>query len=496
MAALLLNPVCLRTRIPSSETPAATSNPTLSLASFPNFVHYGLVGCIRKALKKPRLRASSSIQPEMEIHCIDSSTTFQSESYFLFRQIGLSDKETAALFEKSPVLETASPELLKNRIISLQSAGIIDFALCRLIIKCPVVLVAEEVATFVEFLVECLEGILPGKLERLLLTTEPRHFVDFAKKVELLLDRGIPREELAPLLNRINLRAFCYRTVEDVRNTLFFLKSYGIGTDWIVRRPMLLALDLNTQLVPRVAVFTELGGREKATELLSKFPPVLAYTDEHLQTHIEFWRSIGLTDEQLFNIASIYPNVFSVGKDNKLKPRVEFLKQCGLTTEEIYKFLTRAPLFLSLSWKDNLSKKLGLLVKLGYEHGTKELTWALGAVTRTSCLNMQLVIGLFLSYGLSTEDILAMSMKHPPVLHYNYVSLESKMEYLIEGIGRDVGELLAFPAFLGYRLDERIKHRYEAKKDTRGEGMSLIKLLSVSNERFANKTKSSLSTEC
>ncbi|XP_068657698.1 transcription termination factor MTERF8, chloroplastic isoform X1 [Aristolochia californica] len=489
--AALLESVCLRIRILSFQTPSAPPNPKLPLVSSPNLVHYGLVRSTPKALRKARkMSATSSAQPA--IHCIDSSTvSLMSESFILFREIGLSEKETVALFQKSSVLETATPESLRKRLISLQSSGIIDFALCRLIAKCPEVLVADEVDTFIEFLLESLEGILPEKLERLLLTTQPHYFVEFAKKVELCLDNGIPRAELAPLLNRINLRAFCYRKLEDLRNTLIFLKSYGVSTDWIVRRPLLLALDLNTQLVPRAAVFTELGGPEKATELLRKFPPILAYTVDHLETHIDFWRSIGLTDEQLFKIALIYPNVFSIGKDNKLKSRVEFLKQCGLITEDIYKFLTKAPLFLSLSWKKNLSKKLGLLVKLGYEHGTRELAWALGAVTRTSCQNLQLVIGSFLSYGLSLEDILAMSKKHPPVLQYNNVSLESKMEYLIEGIGRDIGELLAFPAFLGYRLDERIKHRYEAKKDTRGEGMSLIKLLTVSTERFANKKKSS-----
>uniref|UniRef100_A0A2N9IUY7 Uncharacterized protein n=1 Tax=Fagus sylvatica TaxID=28930 RepID=A0A2N9IUY7_FAGSY len=63
------------------------------------------------------------------------------------------------------------------------------------------------------------------------------------------------------------------------------------------------------------------------------------------------------------------------------------------------------------------------------------------------------------------------------------------MEYLIEDMGRDIGELLAFPAFLGYKLDERIKARYEAKKKITGEGMSLNKLLTVSTLRFSTKKK-------
>ncbi|WKA07698.1 hypothetical protein VitviT2T_025485 [Vitis vinifera] len=113
----------------------------------------------------------------------------------------------------------------------------------------------------------------------------------------------------------------------------------------------------------------------------------------------------------------------------------------------------------------------------------------MGAVTRTSCENLQKVIGLFLSYGLSCEDIVAMSNKHPQILQYNPTSLKEKIEYLIEDMGREVDELLAFPAFLGYKLDDRIKHRYEVKKKIIGEGMSLNKLLSVSTERFSRRKK-------
>ncbi|KAL3714372.1 hypothetical protein ACJRO7_006319 [Eucalyptus globulus] len=59
-------------------------------------------------------------------------------------------------------------------------------------------------------------------------------------------------------------------------------------------------------------------------------------------------------------------------------------------------------------------------------------------------------------------------------------------------MGRDLVELLDFPAFLGYKLDSRIKHRYEVKKKIIGQGMSINKLLNVSSERFAKKTVENL----
>uniref|UniRef100_A0A6V7QV46 Transcription termination factor MTEF1, chloroplastic n=1 Tax=Ananas comosus var. bracteatus TaxID=296719 RepID=A0A6V7QV46_ANACO len=221
-----------------------------------------------------------------------------------------------------------------------------------------------------------------------------------------------------------------------------------------------------------------------AAFLIRKLPAILSYTADHFRSHLRFWQSVGLTDEELFKIALVYPNIFSIGIETKLRPRVELLRQCCLDTEGMFKFLIKAPLFLSLSFRENLAKKLAFLVKIGHRHRTRELASALGASTRTSCENMQRVVELFFRYGLSCADVLVMSKKHPQVLQYNHASLEKKMEFLVEGMEREIGELLMFPAFLGYNLDDRIKLRYEMKKDVRGKGMSLNKLLSVASDKF------------
>ncbi|KAJ0103547.1 hypothetical protein Patl1_05288 [Pistacia atlantica] len=244
-------------------------------------------------------------------------------------------------------------------------------------------------------------------------------------------------------------------------------------------------------LLPRINFINKLsrGDVDATGTVLKKFPTILSYSVKHVENHVKLLRSFGgLNDEEIFKIILVFPGMISASRERKLHPRIEFLKQCGLDSSDLFKFLTKAPLFLALSC-DNLAHKLAFLVKIGYKYRTKELTAAMGAVTRTSCENMQKVIGVFLSYGLSFADILAMSKKHPQILQYSHSSLEEKMEYLIEEMGREVGELLAFPAFLGYKLDERIKHRYEVKRKTLGEGMSINKLLSVSAERFKTKER-------
>ncbi|OMO97790.1 hypothetical protein COLO4_14369 [Corchorus olitorius] len=382
--------------------------------------------------------------------------------FSFFREIGLSEKETDSLLDKNPTLISTSLDRLRARVLALQSVGINDCALYRLVIKYPNVLIAEEIDSVISFVRDDLEGkVKPSQLERLFSAKETRFLLGFDQKVKLLLHHEIPHEKIAHVLNNVNLiRAIGGKSVEEIERTIAFLKPYH-GIELIVRRPAILNYDLDSQLIPKIQFLEELSGGDKEATgtVLRKLPAILSYRLEHMEGHVECLRSYaGLSDPEIFKIILVFPSVMSASKERKLRPRTEFLKQCGLNSSDIFKFLTRAPLFLGLSFKDNLAHKLGFLVKIGYEYRTKELAVAMGAVTRTSCENMQKVIGLFLSYGLSCEDIFAMSKKHPQILQYNPRSLEEKMEYLIEEIGREVSELLIFPAFLGYKLDDRIKH--------------------------------------
>ncbi|KAF7132480.1 hypothetical protein RHSIM_Rhsim09G0209500 [Rhododendron simsii] len=411
----------------------------------------------------------------------------------LFREIGIHERGTKLLLENNPDLTFRPVNTICDRIQSLEKLGIHCHKLGRLILKHPDLLTAKEIDSFVHFVTVDLESkIEPLKLEHLFNTTDPRFFVGFEGNVKLLLHHGVPQEKLAHVLNNVNLaKALCLKSAEELERTIIFLNRFG-GVDFIIRRPVILNYDLDGQLIPRFMYLYELSEKDEdaTATVFRKVPGVLTYTVDHLKDHVEFLRSFaGLTNQEIFRIVLLYPNVFSASRKRKLHPRLDFLKQCGLNSRDIFKFLTKAPLFLTLSFDKNLAYKLVFLVKIGYKNRTKDLARAMGAITRISCKNFQQVIGLYLNYGLTCNDILIMSKKHPQVLQYNHESLEEKMDYLIEDMGREVRELLGFPAFLGYKLDTRIKFRYEERKKVSGEGMSISKLLCVSAEKFRLKKK-------
>lgn len=501
MVAAVITRMSINSLSPSLNPPTILQFPVSSFSHYPlhGFISIIKLNPSRNTEQNPGLALVGLRQSKhLLIHCNTYATTnvfidTGTMLFPLFQEIGIDEKGTQLILNNNPGLRFIPFESICSRIQSLQSVGINGLVLSKLIMKRPDTLTAKEIDSLICFVRDDLEGkIEPIQLERLLNTTEPRFFLGFEEKVKLLLNHGIPLEKIAHVLNNVHLsKAICLKSSDDIERAITFLNRFG-GVDLILRRPAILNCDLDTQLVPRIGFLLELsGGDEDATAtVLRKLPFILAYTLDHQKDHVEFLRSFaGLTDEEIFRIILVYPNLFSASRKRKLHPRIDFLKQCGLSSNDIFKFLIKAPLFLSLSFEENLAYKLVFLVKIGYENGTKELAMAMGAVTRTSCKNMQEVISLFLNYGLTSEDILAMSKKHPQVLQYNSESLEEKLDYLIEEMGREIGELLAFPAFLGYKLDDRIKHRYEVKKKVLGEGMSLNKLLSVSTARFAMKKK-------
>ncbi|KAL2339545.1 hypothetical protein Fmac_007485 [Flemingia macrophylla] len=476
-----------------------TFHPFHSLLNTPPSLHLSLHSSPTSHLKiQAQAQAQASTKHSIHRRRSSSYSLAIADAEFasfvaLFQEFGIGFVETQALLSHSPDLTSVSVDSLRARILSLHSLGLHSLTLCKLLTKRPTLLTCHQLDPFLTFLADKLQGKLhKQQLNRLLYSTEPKFLETFPHKVQALVDRGIPVDQIVHVLNKLSLpKALCHRSVEEIHRILSFLEPFG-GTALILKGPAILNHDLDTQLVPRVELLMELsdGDPDGVKKVLLRFPIFLNYSEKHVEEHVGFLRSfVELDDRQIFRIILGFPAIVTASRERKLRPRIQFLKECGLDSSEIFKFLVKAPTFLSNSFHENIAHKLVLLVKIGYRHRSKELAMAIRSATRTNCENMQKVISLYLNYGFSCEDIVAMSKKQPQILQYNHASLKKKMEYLVEVMGRDIGDLLLFPAFLGYKFDDRIKHRYEVKKSVRGEGMSINKLLSVSEETFSGKRK-------
>ncbi|XP_058786682.1 transcription termination factor MTERF8, chloroplastic-like isoform X2 [Vicia villosa] len=406
------------------------------------------------------------------IHCRCTSHTPNLDFQYvrlvtLFQDIGISFEEANLLLSNASELTSIQLDLLRDRILSLKSLGLGRMSINHIVTKQLNMLTSNEIDPLLNFLRNELQGqVKEAKVKRLLSANEPKELSDFLQKVQLLIDSGIGVDKIGHVLNKVSLsKAIFHRSMEEIESVISFLKRFG-GVDLIVKRPATLNYDLDSQLKPRFRVLTELSGGDEDSvgKMVNRYPPILNFRAEHLEEHIVFLRSFAeLDDQQIFRIVLACPSIFSRSRERKLRPRLQFLKDCGLDSGDMFKLLIRGPMFLAISFRNNLECKLSFLVKIGYEYRTKELAAALTASSRISCANMQKVVSVCLNYGLSSEDIFAMSKKQPRILQCNHASLEKKIKYLIEEMDRDIQELLDFPAFLGYNFDDRIKYRMKWK---------------------------------
>ncbi|XP_058786683.1 transcription termination factor MTERF8, chloroplastic-like [Vicia villosa] len=407
------------------------------------------------------------------IHCRCSSHTPNLDFQYvrlvtLFQEIGISFEEANLLLSNASELTSIQLDLLRDRILSLKSLGLGRMSINHIVTKQLNMLTSNEIDPLLYFLRNELQGqVKESKVKRLLSAKEPKELSDFLQKVQLLIDSGIGVDKIGHVLNKVSLsKAICHRSMEEIESVISFLKRFG-GVDLIVKRPSTLNYDLDSQLKPRFRVLTELSGGDEDSvgKVVNVFPPIMNLRTERLEEQIEFLRSFAeLDDQQIFRIVLVYPSLFNSSRERKLRPKLQFLKDCGLDSGDMFKFLIRAPMFLGMS-VNNLMFMLSFLVKIGYRYRTKELAVVIKASSRTNCENMQKVVSLFLNFGLSSKEIFAMCKKHPSTLQYNHASLEKKMKYFTEEMDRDIKELLDFPAILGYKLDDRFKHRYEIKTD-------------------------------
>ena len=231
--------------------------------------------------------------------------------FSLFQEIGLGHEETQMLLINHPELEVISLHTLHARLHSLQSfVGFDRFAILNLVVKHPHVLTAKEIDALIVFLRDGLEGqVSEAQIKRLLSTTEPKFFVGFDKKVNLLLKKGVPSEKIVHLLNNVNLtKAVCYRSLDEINRIVDFLDPFG-GIGLIVRRTVILNYDLDTQLIPRIKFLIELseGDEDSVGRVIGKLPAILSYSVEHVKGHVELLRSFaGLSDEEIFRVIMVF----------------------------------------------------------------------------------------------------------------------------------------------------------------------------------------------
>ncbi|WCJ27494.1 Mitochondrial transcription termination factor family protein [Euphorbia peplus] len=265
-----------------------------------------------------------------------------------------------------------------------------------------------------------------------------------------LIDLGMTLEQIKGITSRFP--AFAYYSLEGkIKPTVEFLLDLGIAkTDLptiLVKRPQLCGISLSENLIPTMAFLEDLGvDKRRWAKVIYRFPALLTYSRQKVEITVAFLYEMGLSAESIGKILTRCPNIISYSVEDKLRPTAEYFQSLGV---DVAILLHRCPQTFGLSIEANLKPVTEFFIERGYsvaEVGTM--------ITR---------YGALYTFSLAAN-------------------LLPKWEFFLT-MDYSNEELVKFPQYFGYSLEERIKPRYALVKES-GVRLLLNQILSLSYENF------------
>ncbi|KAI3950705.1 hypothetical protein MKW92_010925 [Papaver armeniacum] len=269
-------------------------------------------------------------------------------------------------------------------------------------------------------------------------------------QVLYLVDLGLELDQIKLMARKFP--AFAYYSLEGkIKPVVEFLLDLGVKRTDIPtilnKRPQLCGISLSENLIPTMIFLENLGVDKKQwAKVIYRFPALLTYSRQKVKATVEFLYELGLTAENIGKILTRCPHIISYSVEDNLRPTAEYFQSMGV---DIAVLVYRAPQTFGLSIEANL----------------KPLT------------------EFFLGKGYTMAEIGTMASRYGALYTFSLEeNIVPKWEYFLT-MEYQKSELVKFPQFFGYSLEERIKPRYAQVKES-GTKLLLNQILSVSEADF------------
>ncbi|KAB1211777.1 Sister chromatid cohesion 1 protein 2 [Morella rubra] len=244
--------------------------------------------------------------------------------------------------------------------------------------------------------------------------------------IRYLIELGMDLEQIMGITRR--RPAFAYYSLEGkIKPVVEFLLDLGIPKSDIPtiinKSPPLCGRSLSENLIPSMTFLEDLGVDKKQwAKVIHRFPPLLTYSKQKVKTTIEFLYEMGLSAESIGKILTRCPSIISHSVENKLRPTAKYFQSFGV---DVSVLLHRCPQTFGLSIEGNLKP----------------------------------VTEFFLERGYSIDEIGTMISRHGALYSFSLSgNMIPKWEFFLT-MDYPNSELVKFPQYFGYSLEERIKPR-------------------------------------
>ncbi|KAE8723698.1 Mitochondrial transcription termination factor family protein isoform 3 [Hibiscus syriacus] len=317
------------------------------------------------------------------------------------------------------------------------------------------------------------------------------------------------------------------RRIEELDEIVEYLESNGVRRDWIgfviSRCPRLLSYRME-EVKARVEFYLSMGMNENDFgTMVFDYPGVLGYfTLEEMNEKVNYLKEFGLDTEHVGKLLAFRPQLMGCSIEERWKPLVKYLYYLGITRDGMRRMLTIKPMIFCFDFETTIAPKvqffrdLGvredaignmlvkfpplltyslhkrirpvvifLMTKAGVTEKDIGKVVALGpelfgcSITKTLDVNVK----YFLSLGIRVRQLGEMIANFPKLLRYKVDLLYPKYRYLRRTMVRPLQDLIEFPRFFSYSLEERIIPRHKIMVENR-VNFKLRYMLACTDEEF------------
>ncbi|KAE9447846.1 hypothetical protein C3L33_20257, partial [Rhododendron williamsianum] len=218
---------------------------------------------------------------------------------------------------------------------------------------------------------------------------------------------------------------------------------------------------------------------------LEKNPNFRSTPLETLKSVERFLSSMGIERRAFGRIFEMCPHLLSADPYSDLYPVFDFLlNDVGIPYPDIRTSILRCPRLLVSSVDDRLSPTLLFLKGIGFVGNdainSQTSVLLVSSVENTLIPKLNFLKGL----GFGYDEVRTFVLRLPSLLTYSVErNFRPKVQYFLEEMNGDLGELKGFPQYFGYSLEGRIKPRHRMLAQY-GFLLSLPEMLKYSDAEF------------
>nr|GMD78049.1 transcription termination factor MTEF1, chloroplastic isoform X1 [Ipomoea batatas] len=237
---------------------------------------------------------------------------------------------------------------------------------------------------------------------------------------------------------------------------------------------------LNPQLQENLFYLDSLG--IDSFHCLTSHPQLVSASLPQFKSVVDFLHNLHLNIQEIRRVLHMCPEILTASLPLTLRPAVTFLlREARVEGRHLPAVIRRRPRLLTRSVEEQLRPALYFLQSaVGIEDVSKCAT-LLSCSVETKFIPR---LDYFQKLGFSKREATVLFRRFPSLFCYSIEeNFEPKSKYFLVDMGRELKELLDFPQYFSFSLENRIKPRHQICVE-KGVCLSLPLMLKLSEVRF------------